>query len=151
MAVDSPGAGLVEEVSPASYRQSQGADFPEQLGQERAMDALRKLVISLAAMTDDELRRARPHVQQMDVSPGAKELVIALIDYYLSAGSSPEERARAAAIALQAIDEAEKGRGTPGSVTRRKSGGCFSVICLLVLAAGAAVCLWFAPLSTWGL
>ena len=120
------------------------------------MDALRKLVVSLAAMTDGELRTVRAHVQQMDVSqmevsPRAKELIIALIDYYLSAGSSPEERARAAAIALQAIDEAEKGRGTPGRVTRRKSGGCFSIICLLVLAAGAAVCLWFAPLSAWGL
>ncbi len=118
------------------------------------MDALRKLVISLAAMTDDELRTARAHVQQMDVSPRAKELkelVIGLIDYYLSAGSSPEERARAAAIALQAIDEVEKGRGMPGRVTRRKSGGCFSIICLLVLAAGAAICLWFAPLSAWGL
>jgi len=95
------------------------------------MEELRKMVVGLAVLSPDELRKTRAVVEGLSGNRQAKELVLNLIDMYLSIGADTERRAEAAARCLVALDEMEKRVGTATSTSKPKA-GCTGMLLLLV-------------------
>jgi len=90
-------------------------------------------------MTEPQLRDMRSHVMSTTGDRHARDLILELIDLYLSVGSDPQERASAAASCLQALEEAE--RNAP-AVKPSKAGGCMTmiVLCGVAIAGLLAIC-----------
>ena len=95
------------------------------------MDELRKVVVGLAVLSPDELRKTRGVVEGLTGNEQAKELVLNLIDMYLSIGDDTERRAEAAARCLVALDEMQKRVGA-GTSTSKPKAGCTGMLLLLV-------------------
>ena len=95
------------------------------------MDELRKVVVGLAVLSPDELRKTRSVVEGISGNQHAKDLVLNLIDMYLSIGDDTERRAEAAARCLVALEEMEK-RISSGSGTSKSKAGCTGMLLLMV-------------------
>jgi len=106
-------------------------DVTDLLTRESEMDELRKVVVGLAVLSPDELRKTRAVVEGISGNRHAKELVLNLIDMYLSIGDSTERRAEAAARCLVALDEMEKRVGSSSSASKPKA-GCTGMLLLMV-------------------
>ena len=101
------------------------------------MDELRKVVVGLAVLSADELRKTRSVVEGITGNQHAKELVLNLIDMYLSIGDDTERRAEAAARCLVALDEMEKRVGSSSGGSKPKA-GCAGMLLMLVGLGGLA-------------
>jgi len=99
------------------------------------MDELRKVVVGLAVLSPAELRKTRAVVEGISGNNHAKELVLNLIDMYLSIGEDTERRAEAAARCLVALNEMEKRVGSSSSTSKPKA-GCTGMLLMLVGLSG---------------
>ena len=95
------------------------------------MDELRKVVVGLAVLSPAELRKTRAIVEGISGNHHAKELVLNLIDMYLSIGEDTERRAEAAARCLVALDEMEK-----RVRSSKPKAGCTGMLLMLVGLSG---------------
>lgn len=109
------------------------------MSKSEALTALRKLVIGLGTMSPDALRQACQRL--LDVSHGepAAQLVIHVIDLYLSVGTQVEARARAAAACLVAIDQLEQTDTSSSSSSLSFSSKGWLGLLLMLLAVGGLV------------
>ena len=105
------------------------------LTRESEMDELRKVVVGLAVLPPAELRKTRAIVEGISGNHHAKELVLNLIDMYLSIGEDTERRAEAAARCLVALDEMEKRVGSSAGTSKSKA-GCTGMLLMLVGLSG---------------
>ena len=102
------------------------------------MDALRKLVLATATMSESQLREARQLAEKMDGDSKARELVVNLIDIFIAIGEDTDRRAQLAAACLMAIDEGERQSGGSSAGSGKKSKAGCAVLPLLASLAGAA-------------
>ena len=72
------------------------------------MEAMRKLVLTTATMSGDQLEEARRTLMVMTVDPYARDLVLGLIDLFKTIGDDPEHRAQLAAACLLALEEGQR-------------------------------------------
>ena len=115
------------------------------------MENLEKLVIGLGVMSDTGLRGAKNVVGESSAPTQVKELIVSLIDFYLSIGEDPRKRGEAAAVCLAAIGRIQRGgsssrsSSTYSSSSRGSSGGSAGkVIVALLLVVGVGVAIWLA-------
>lgn len=94
------------------------------------MDELRKVVVGLAVLSPAELRKTRSVVEGLSGNRHAKELVLNLIDMYLSVGDDTDRRAEAAARCLIALEEMEKRVGSASG--SKPKAGCTGMLLLMV-------------------
>jgi hypothetical protein len=66
-------------------------------------DSLRRLVLAAATMPEDRLHDARREVEALDYDKDVKQLVLKVIDLFISAGDDAELRARIALGCLEAL------------------------------------------------
>jgi len=81
------------------------------------MDNLKQLIIMMATMSPSGLREMRREVRSMAGDPTAKELVLNLVDLYLSVGEDQDARIEAAAVCLVKLDELEGDASSSSSFT----------------------------------
>lgn len=106
------------------------------------MDALRKLVLATAAMSDEQLEDARRALATMGADPHARDLVLELIDMFAMIGDDPDRRAQVTAACLLALDEGDRVTGQALSRKRRRSGRRLSGCAFLPLALSLGALAW---------
>ena len=108
------------------------------------MKELKQIVVAMGAMSTSDLRDLKRKLEAESGSNSARELVINLINLYISIGDDTHERAKAAAMCLRAIDELENESSSSsssrsssyGSSSSSSGGGGTALAVLGLLAAG---------------
>ncbi|HOQ30319.1 MAG TPA: hypothetical protein PLU39_09895 [Armatimonadota bacterium] len=103
------------------------------------MEAMRKLVLTTATMSGDQLEEARRTLMVMTVDPYARDLVLGLIDLFKTIGDDPEHRAQLAAACLLALEEGQRKEDASVApqrlrISRRLYGCAFIPIVLSIVA-----------------